>query len=230
MYGSTSPLSRSACLSSARQAPANVPAGVLDKRLPICQIDSTEKPTFPVKQLHRRQAELQVKITICNTGPASLIRGGALFSETSTQPMAESQDGSVRVTAAILENQGRIFIARRGPGGHLAGKWELPGGKVEDDESPEQCLARELREEFDLTVSVDAYVGASTHRYGHMTIELMVYRVRRVSGEPVALVHTDFRWVAPDELKHYDFAPADAPFVRKLERGEIDIRSTPATR
>ena len=139
-------------------------------------------------------------------------------------------NGIVQVTAAVLEKDGRIIIARRGTGDTLAGKWELPGGKVEDGESSEQCLARELQEEFNLTVSVHEYLGASTYRYDHMTIDLHVYRVRWVSGEPVALVHAEFRWAAPGELKHYEFAPADMPFVRKLESGEIDIRSTPSTR
>ncbi|KPJ77246.1 MAG: hypothetical protein AMJ54_08670 [Deltaproteobacteria bacterium SG8_13] len=144
--------------------------------------------------------------------------------------MTKTNSGVVRVTAAVLEKNGRILIACRGPEDHLAGKWELPGGKVEDGESPEQCLARELFEEFNLTVSLDEYLGASTYRYDHMAIELLVYRVRWESGEPVALVHADFRWVAPAELKQYEFAPADLPFVRKLEKGEIDIRSIPATR
>jgi 8-oxo-dGTP diphosphatase len=137
---------------------------------------------------------------------------------------------SVKVTAAIIENQGKVLIARRGPGDPLAGKWELPGGKVELGESPEQCLARELQEEFNLLVSVDEFVGTRTHRYDHLTIDLLVYRVRRISGDPVAQVHAEFRWAAPDELKHFEFAPADMPFVRELETGEIGLRSAPAAR
>ena len=146
------------------------------------------------------------------------------------QPMNEPSGDIVRVTAAILENNGRIIIARRGPGDHLAGKWELPGGKVEAGERPEQCLARELREEFNLTVSVGECVGTSIHRYGHVTIELLVYRVTWQSGEPVALVHAEFRWATPEELRNFAFAPADLPFVRKLEKGEIEIRTGTATR
>ena len=136
----------------------------------------------------------------------------------------------VRVTAAILENNGRIIIARRGPGDQLAGMWELPGGKVEAGERPEQCLAREHLEEFNLIVSVGECVGSSIHRYDHATIELLVYRVNWESGKPVALVHADYRWAAPEDLKHYNFAPADMPFAHKLEKGEIDIRSTAAAR
>jgi 8-oxo-dGTP diphosphatase len=135
-----------------------------------------------------------------------------------------------QVAAALLEYRGRVLIARRGPGDQLAGKWELPGGKVEAGEGPEQCLARELQEEFNLLVSVEEFVGARTHRYDHLTIDLLVYRVRWINGHPVARVHADFRWAAPGELKNYDFAPADMPFVRKLETGEIDLRPDPAAR
>jgi 8-oxo-dGTP diphosphatase len=144
--------------------------------------------------------------------------------------MTETKKGIVRVTAAVLENDGRIIIARRGAGDHLAGMWELPGGKVEDGESPEQCLARELKEEFNLTVVVGEYLGTSAFRYDHADIELMAYRVQWESGVPTARVHADFRWAAPAELKQYEFAPADLPFIRKLEIGEIVIRSIPATR
>ena len=144
--------------------------------------------------------------------------------------MNETAGDVVQVTAAILEHNGRIIIARRGPGDHLAGMWELPGGKVEPGESPQQCLARELREEFNLTVSVGECLGTSIHRYDHMTIELLAYRVIWESGKPVALVHADYRWAAPRELKNYEFSPADLPFVHKLEKGEIDIRTSVANR
>lgn len=144
--------------------------------------------------------------------------------------MRKTSGGIVRVTAAILEKKGRIIIARRAAGDRLAGKWELPGGKVENGESPEQCLARELQEEFNLLASVGDCVGSRIHHYDHMSIELLVYRAAWSSGEPVALAHAEFRWVFPGDLQHYEFAPADLPFVRKLESGEIDIRSSSATR
>ena len=101
---------------------------------------------------------------------------------------------------------------------------------MEAGESPEQCLARELHEEFDLSVSVAEFIGSATHRYDHMTIELLVFRAEWKSGQPAALAHAEFRWAAPDELARYEFAPADRPFIRKLQRGQIDIFSTPASR
>jgi len=65
----------------------------------------------------------------------------------------------VKVTAAILVKDNKIIIAKRGPGDKLAHKWEFPGGKIETHETPEQCLKREMKEEFDTDVSVGEYLG-----------------------------------------------------------------------
>ncbi len=62
------------------------------------------------------------------------------------------------VTCAIIEKEGKILLARRAVGQKLAGKWEFPGGKVEDGESPEECLKRELEEEFGIQVEVGAFI------------------------------------------------------------------------
>ena len=67
----------------------------------------------------------------------------------------------VKVTAAMLVKDDKIIIARRGPDDKLADKWEFPGGKIEINETPEQCLKREMKEEFDIDVSVEEYLGSS---------------------------------------------------------------------
>ena len=67
----------------------------------------------------------------------------------------------VKVTAAILVKDNKIIIAKRGPDDRVAHKWEFPGGKVEINETPEQCLKREMKEEFDIDVSVGKYMGSS---------------------------------------------------------------------
>lgn len=66
----------------------------------------------------------------------------------------------IKVTAAILENDGRILIAQRKSSDHLSGKWEFPGGKIEHGETPEECLARELKEEFDIYVTIGDFLGS----------------------------------------------------------------------
>ena len=129
----------------------------------------------------------------------------------------------VKVTAAILEKDGRILIAQRKSKDHLAGKWEFPGGKIEAGETPEACLARELNEEFDIVVSVGDYLGSNIHHYDHISIELMAYRTFWDGGQINSTNHKDYKWVTIDELNQFDFAPADQPFVDRLMRGEIDL-------
>ncbi len=120
------------------------------------------------------------------------------------------------VTAAVVEAEGKVLIARRRSGGMQAGKWEFPGGKLEPGETPEECLARELLEEFGIEAEIGEFVGSSVYRYDHGAIELLAYRVARVSGEFTLHDHDEIRWVRPAQLNAFDFAPADWPIVRRL--------------
>lgn len=120
------------------------------------------------------------------------------------------------VTAAILFNDSRVLIARRRAGDSLADKWEFPGGKIENGESPEECLRREMSEEFKISIEVGAFFGDSLYHYEHGAIRLLAYHARWLSGELQPVVHDEFRWVAPAELEDFDFAPADIPLVQRL--------------
>jgi len=123
------------------------------------------------------------------------------------------------VTAAVMEKDGKILIARRCRGDHLAHKWELPGGKLEPNETPEECLQRELREELGIETAIGDWVASSDYEYSHMKIRLMVYRVRHVSGAITVRDHEAIAWVSRDELAHFDFSEADKPIIRKLAVG-----------
>mgnify|MGYP001046047348 FL=1 len=129
----------------------------------------------------------------------------------------------IRVTAAILAKDGRILIAKRRANDRLADKWEFAGGKIEENETPEECLKRELKEEFNIEVTVGQYIGSSTYQYEHGLIELLAYRTFWEDGNISLKDHDDFRWVSVDQLSEYDFAPADLPFVDKLRRGDIQL-------
>ena len=122
------------------------------------------------------------------------------------------------VTAAILEKDGKILIARRRADDHQANKWEFPGGTVEPHETPQVCLKREMQEEFGITVAVGRFLGESVYRYDHGAIRLMAYRASWESGKIALNDHVAYRWVSPEHLSDYDFAPADIPFVEKLQR------------
>lgn len=120
------------------------------------------------------------------------------------------------VTAAIMEKDGKILLARRRKGDRLERKWEFPGGKLEPGETPEVCLVRELREEFGIEAEVLDYVGASVYEYGHGIIDLRAYRVRHVSGEFCINAHEEIAWVEKEDLLSYDLSPADVPIAEKL--------------
>ena len=119
------------------------------------------------------------------------------------------------VSAALLEIDGKILIARRKADDHQAGKWEFPGGTLESDETPQDCLEREMYEEFGITVVVGRFFGESVYYYDHGAIRLMAYRAVWESGKMIINDHADVRWVPPEQMAEYDFAPADMPLVKK---------------
>jgi 8-oxo-dGTP diphosphatase len=130
----------------------------------------------------------------------------------------------IEVTAAIMEKKGKILIAKRKVGSHLAGKWEFPGGKVEPGESPQECLQRELQEELAIHVQVEKFIGVNIHHYSHLSIMLLAYHVLWKAGDFRVKAHDCIKWVSIARLDEYDFAPADVPFVEKLKTGEIELR------
>lgn len=89
---------------------------------------------------------------------------------------------TVDVTAAIIEKDGKFLIAKRKKGKHLENKWEFPGGKVELGESHEECLARELEEEFGVITGIAEFVAEGLFDYGDVKIRLLGYRAKYISG------------------------------------------------
>jgi 8-oxo-dGTP diphosphatase len=123
----------------------------------------------------------------------------------------------ITVTAAIIEKDGLIFAARRKATKHLGGLWEFPGGKIELDETPEGCLARELTEEFGIEVQVGLFFGESIYDYGEKTIRLLAFHVEHVGGDFMLNDHDELRWLAIDELDEVEWAPADIPLLEKVK-------------
>jgi 8-oxo-dGTP diphosphatase len=126
----------------------------------------------------------------------------------------------IRVAAAIIENeQGLLLIARRKPEKSQGGLWEFPGGKLEEEESPEACLRRELMEEMGIEIDVQAYFGINEHWYGDFPIQLIAYRAKFIAGVIALIDHDEYRWVRSEQLADYSFAPADIKFVNMLMLG-----------
>ena len=124
----------------------------------------------------------------------------------------------IDVTAAIIRRNGKILIAKRSSTSSLPHKWEFPGGKIDDGETPEECLKRELQEEFDITVDVGDYLTKSVYHYEQKTIRLIAFQVSTEAHFETLNAHDDVRWVSAEELLDYDLAPADVPIAKEVQR------------
>jgi 8-oxo-dGTP diphosphatase len=125
------------------------------------------------------------------------------------------------VAAALVDPHGEILLAQRPDGKRLAGKWEFPGGKVEENESPESALARELHEELGITVAakdMEPFWFLSHDYIQEFGFHLMmpVYLVKHWEGPPKALEHMALCWKRPDMMHELDMIEADAELIQKL--------------
>jgi 8-oxo-dGTP diphosphatase len=120
------------------------------------------------------------------------------------------------VAAALYDAQGRVLIAQRPPGKHLAGRWEFPGGKVAPGESEPAALARELREELGVEIGASRPFMRLRHSYGDRSVELSMWIVERYAGVPRGLDGQLIKWVAPAALGEEDLLEADRPFIEAL--------------
>jgi 8-oxo-dGTP diphosphatase len=125
------------------------------------------------------------------------------------------------VAAVLYHSDGRILIAERPPGKHMAGRWEFPGGKVAAGESEADALARELREELGVEVAESRPFMRLTHSYRAASgddrdVELSMWIVVSFAGEPQGLDGQRLKWVRPERLAEEDILEADRPFVEAL--------------
>jgi len=126
-----------------------------------------------------------------------------------------------KIVAAIIKEKDQILIAQRHSKDPLAGKWEFPGGKLEPGETPEECLVREIREELRVEIEIRSFYDDNVYGSKDQAIHLLFYWAEVVNGEVIPVVHDDVKWINIKELARFDFAPADIPVVRRLEREYI---------
>ena len=120
------------------------------------------------------------------------------------------------VAAALFDSQGRVLIAERPAGKHMAGWWEFPGGKVAVSESDAQALVRELREELGIEARPEVEIMTLTHEYPDRIVDLVLWRVS-ATGEPRGLDGQRLKWVDCDSLGAEQLLPADQPFIAALQ-------------
>lgn len=123
----------------------------------------------------------------------------------------------IRVAAGVLfDRRGRVLVAQRLPGTHMAGRWEFPGGKIKPGETDEAALGRELDEELGVTVERARPLISLVHDYPDRSVELNIWHVERFIGEIQACEGHTLDWVRPEDLLGIDLLEADRPIVEAL--------------
>ncbi len=119
---------------------------------------------------------------------------------------------------ALVDADNRVLIAQRPAGKSMAGLWEFPGGKVEEGETPEDCLIRELKEELGVTTwkSCLAPLSFASHGYEAFHLLMPLYVCRKWDGPVLAVEHQAIKWVRPVRLRDFQMPPADEPLIPPL--------------
>lgn len=126
------------------------------------------------------------------------------------------------VAAALIVRGGEVLICQRRPDQPMALQWEFPGGKIEQGESAEQALVRELNEELGIDAKVGPLVTRIRHNYRHGgAVDLQFFAVREFTGELENRIFAQLKWTKLEELPEYDFLPADRGLIRDLASGKL---------
>jgi len=124
---------------------------------------------------------------------------------------------TIKVVAAIIKKDNKIFATQRGSG-EFQGGWEFPGGKIEPGETPENALVREIMEELDTTIQVNELVDIVEYDYPAFHLSMHCFLCELVSGDLILKEHQDAKWLMRDELDFVAWLPADLVLIEKLKK------------
>ena len=124
---------------------------------------------------------------------------------------------TVRVVAAVIRKDNKIFATQRGYGEFKDG-WEFPGGKIEDGETPEQALAREIKEELDTEIQVGKLIDTIEYDYPKFHLSMDCFWCEIMQGGLELKEHEAARWLSKEELYSVDWLPADVGVVEKIKK------------
>ena len=142
----------------------------------------------------------------------------ALVVQVKNTSNAMANSASKHIVIAIINNQEKqLLIAKRKTHVDQPHLWELPGGQVEKGETAFVAMAREIKEEVDLTVQSAAHILQFTHAYAEKVLEFDVFRVEAFTGEAIGAEGQEIRWVEYSELDNYAFPPANSKFKHLLK-------------
>lgn len=123
---------------------------------------------------------------------------------------------TIHVVAAVIIKNGKVFATQRGYGDYK-GKWEFPGGKIEPEETAQEALIREIREELETEIEAKEHLCTVEYDYPEFHLNMQCYLCRIVSGDLVLREHEAAKWLRPSELWSVNWLPADVKVVQRLE-------------
>lgn len=121
----------------------------------------------------------------------------------------------IEVVAAII-HKGNCYLATQRGYGYFEGMWEFPGGKIENGESREDALKREIKEELDVEVKIEKFLCTVDYDYPNFHLTMHCYHCRVSDGVIKLLEHLSAKWLTKDELKQVEWLPADVEVVKRL--------------
>lgn len=123
----------------------------------------------------------------------------------------------IDVVAAIIRNEDdKILIAQRNYKKAQGGLWEFPGGKIEPNETKEEAVVREIKEEMDIDIKAKKYIDEKKFKYPEKKINLIAIECELIKGDIKKTEHEDIRWVDKNELRSFNFAPADEFIINAI--------------
>jgi 8-oxo-dGTP diphosphatase len=121
----------------------------------------------------------------------------------------------IEVAAAVIQKDGKFLICQRPKGKDLELLWEFPGGKIEPNETAEECIIRECQEELGVTIQNIKNFDEITHVYPEFTVHLTFYTAEIACGELTKKEHSEFAWITHQDIILYDFCPADVEMLKR---------------
>lgn len=221
----------------------NVPADAVMLEIERCDLALTAKE----EETRRKRKAFYLKNGVSETGVTTVADGGIGYEilclkngEKMTKESAadamfalyetlfEKGEYSVKITnsavqtaevvAAFVRRGDKFLICRRPKNKARGLMWEFVGGKVENGETEEQALRRELKEELDVSVCTKKLFARVFHAYPDLTVYLSVYLAEITNGEPKMLEHSDIKWILPSEIDNFEFCPADKTILEKIKK------------
>ena len=127
---------------------------------------------------------------------------------------ASDNNRPIDVTCAIIEENGQVLAAQRGPRMTMPFKWEFPGGKINPGESAENCIIREIKEELGIEIQIKALLPTSSHAYPDLHVRLHPFVCRVIQGRMKPAEHHAIQWTGHDQLLSLEWAEADVAVVQ----------------